>query len=169
MAEGHAHDHSHRAHKGRIWTYLILATSLVLVAVVANLVLSNPELATKGVDVIAGLPAWAFPTLTGAIGLLLFYIGLKIETPSRPRGRRGGRLRFAVSHGQLPSVATPGISTSTDWPEQVGAVLVAASIAGGEFLLGWQNFELGGLTVVPYAIPVVVCLILMMIANVKSR
>lgn len=136
MAEGHAQDHSHRAHKGRIWTYLILATGLVLVAVIVNLVMSNPDLATKGVDVIAGLPAWAFPALTGAIGLLLFYIGLKIET---------------------------------DWPEQVGAVLVAASIAGGEFLLGWQNFELGGLTVVPYAIPVVVCLILMMIANVKSR
>jgi len=136
MAAGHAHDHSHRAHKGRIWTYLIFATGLVLVAVLANLVLSNPELATQGIDAIAGLPAWAFPAATGAVGLLIFYIGLKIET---------------------------------DWPERLGALLVAASIAGAEFLLGWQNFELGGLKVVPYAIPVVACLVLMMVANVKSR
>lgn len=136
MAEGHVHDHSHRAHKGRIWTYLIFATALVLIAVVANLVITNPELATKGIDTIAGLPAWAFPTITGLVGLLMFYVGLKIET---------------------------------DWPERAGAVLLAGSIAGAEFLLGWQNFELGGLKVVPYAIPVVVCLVLMMVANVKSR
>jgi len=136
MAAVKAHDLSHRVHKGRIWTYLILATGLVLVAVVANLVMSNPDLATRGVDVIAGLPAWAFPAITGVIELLTFYVGLKIET---------------------------------DWPEQLGAVMVAGSIAGGEFLLGWQNFELGGLKVVPYAIPVVVCLSLMMVANVKCR
>ncbi|MFY0532956.1 hypothetical protein [Nannocystis pusilla] len=111
MATGHAHDHSHRAHKGRIWTYLIFATGLVLVAVLANLALSNPQMASQGIDAIAGLPAWAFPAITGAVGLLIFYIGLKIET---------------------------------DWPERLGALLVAASIAGGEFLLGWQNFELGG-------------------------
>ncbi|MCY0991889.1 hypothetical protein OV203_32430 [Nannocystis sp. ILAH1] len=136
MATGHAHDHSHRAHKGRIWTYLIFATGLVLVAVLANLALSNPQMASQGIDAIAGLPAWAFPAITGAVGLLIFYIGLKIET---------------------------------DWPERLGALLVAASIAGGEFLLGWQNFELGGLKVVPYVIPVVACLVLMMVANVKSR
>lgn len=136
MGDDHVHDHSHRAHKGRVWTYLILATGLVVVAVLANLVISNPEVATKGIETIAGLPAWAFPALTGVIGLLMFYVGLKIET---------------------------------DWPERAGAILVGASIAGAEFLLGWQNFELGGLKVVPYALPVVVCLVLMMVANVKSR
>lgn len=128
--------HDHRIHKGRVWSYLIFATGLVLVAVVANLVMSNPELATRGVDVIAGLPAWAFPTITGLLGLLIFYIGLKIEA---------------------------------DWPERLGAIMVAGSLAGGQFLLGWQNFEFGGLKVVPYAIPVLACLVLMMIANVKSR
>lgn len=136
MAEQHVQDHGHRVHKGRVWTYLIFATGLVLVAVLANLVIANPELATKGIETIAGMPAWAFPTITAAVGLLIFYVGLKIEA---------------------------------DWPERFGAILVAGSIAGGEFLLGWQNFEIGGLKVVPYAIPVLVCLVLMMIANVKSR
>lgn len=134
--DGDAHDHSHRAHKGRIWTYLILAIGLVLVAVVANFVISNPETAQKGVDVIFGLPAWAFPAITGVIGALVFFIGLKIET---------------------------------DWPERLGAVMVGGSIAGAEFLLGWQNFELGGLKVLPYVFPVIVCLVLMMVANAKSR
>jgi hypothetical protein len=134
MAEGH--DHSHRAHKGRIWTYLILMMGVVLIAVMANLFVSNPEVAKNGVDAVMGLPAWAFPAGGAALGLLIFYIGLKIET---------------------------------DWPERLGAILVGGSVAGGEFLLGWQNFEVGGLKVIPYALPVLVCLALMMVANAKSR
>lgn len=136
MADAQGHTNDHRSQKGRMWTYLILATGLVVVAVIANLVISNPELATKGVDAIAGLPAWAFAAITGLIGLLLFFVGLKIEA---------------------------------DWPERTGAVLVGGSIAGGEFLLGWQNFEFGGLKVIPYLIPVVVCLGLMMYANARSK
>ncbi len=137
MAEGHAHEHtSHRTQKGRMWTYLILAMGLVAVAVIANLAISNPELATKGVDAIMGLPPWAIPAGGATVGLLLFMLGLKIEA---------------------------------DWPERTGAILVGASIAGGEFLLGWKNFELGGLQVIPYAIPVLVCLGLMMYANARSK
>lgn len=135
-SNGHAHDHSHRAHKGRVWTYLILATCLVLAAVIGNLVMNNPDLASRGVDAFLGLPPWAFPTLGAALGLVLFYVGLKIES---------------------------------DWPERLGALLVAGSIAGGEFLLGWQNFELGGLKVVPYVIPAFALLVLLMISNAKSR
>lgn len=132
----HGHESSHRAEKGRMWTYLILAVGVVLIAVIANFAISNPEMASKGVDAVMGMPPWAIPAIGAAIGLVLFFVGLKIEA---------------------------------DWPERAGAVLVGASIAGGEFLLGWKNFELGGLQVIPYAIPVVVCLGLMMYANARSK
>ena len=135
MAEHHI-DHSHRSHRGRMWTYLIVGTVLVLGAVIANFAMKNPELAEKGIDTIAGLPAWTFPTGTGVLGGILFWIGLKIET---------------------------------DWPEYLGATMVAGSIVAGEVLLGWSKFELGGISAIPYAIPAVVLIVMLMVANAKSR
>jgi hypothetical protein len=57
----------------------------------------------------------------------------------------------------------------TDAPEAIGAALIAGSIAGGEFLLGWKRFELGGLQVVPYLIPTVAFVVLMMVAMTRSK
>ena len=93
-----------------------------------------------------------------------------------------------VAQALAPRMTAPAAAGEMPLPRRQGAVSVVLrglsktfesgvvalqpvdlSIAGGEFLLGWQNFELGGLKVVPYAIPVVVCLVLMMVANVKSR
>lgn len=135
MAEHHV-DHSHRAHRSRMWTYLIVGIVLVVGAVIANFAMKNPELAEKGIATIAGLPSWTFPTGTAVIGALMFWIGLKIET---------------------------------DWPEYVGAAMVAGSIVAGEVLLGWSNFELGGISAIPYAIPALVLIIMLMVANAKSR
>ncbi len=135
MAHQHI-DNTHRTHKGRVWTYLIVGLVLVVGAVIANLALKNPELAEKGIDTIAGLPSWAFPAISGAVGALLFWIGLKIET---------------------------------DWPEYVGAAMIAGSIVGAEVLLGWSNFELGGMAAIPYAIPALVLLMLLMFANAKTK
>ncbi len=129
-------DHTHRAHRGRIWTYLIVGLVLVIGAIIGNFVINNPDLAEKGVETIAGLPAWVFPTAAAVIGAFLFWIGLKIET---------------------------------DWPEFVGATLIAGSIVAGEVLLGWSNFELGGIVALPYAIPALVLLVLLMVANAKSK
>ena len=135
MAEHHV-DHTHRSHKGRMWTYLIVGIVLVVGAVIGNFAMNNPELAEKGIDTIAGLPSWSFPTAAALIGAVLFWIGLKIET---------------------------------DWPEYVGAALVAGSIVAGEVLLGWSNFELGGIVAIPYAIPALVLIVMLMVANAKSR
>ncbi|MBL8975884.1 MAG: hypothetical protein JNK56_35100 [Myxococcales bacterium] len=133
---GHHVDHTHRTHKGRKWTYLIVGIVLVLGAVIANFAMNNPELAHKGIDTIAGLPSWAFPAGAGTLGAVLFWIGLKIET---------------------------------DWPEYLGALLVSGSVLAGEVLLGWHSFELGGIVAIPYAIPALVLLVLLMIGNAKSR
>ena len=62
-----------------------------------------------------------------------------------------------------------GLKIETDWPELLGAFLIAGSVAAGEFLIGWHTFAFGGLAVVPYAIPLLVLVALMMAGIAKSR
>jgi hypothetical protein len=60
-----------------------------------------------------------------------------------------------------------GLKIETDWPEAIGAFLIAASVAGFEFIVGWSKFELG-LVVVPYLIPLAVFALLLMYGMKKS-
>lgn len=60
-----------------------------------------------------------------------------------------------------------GLKIETDWPEAFGAFLIAASVAWFEYIAGWSKFELG-LVVVPYLIPLVVFLLLLMYGLKKS-
>jgi hypothetical protein len=122
--------------KARLWTYLILMIVLVVGAVAANLFIKDPALAREGVQRFLGMPRWAFPIIVGVVGLLIFWVGLKIET---------------------------------DWPEALGAFLIAGAIAAGEFMVGWSKFAFGGLAVIPYVIPLLIFFILLMVGMVKSR
>jgi hypothetical protein len=122
--------------KAKIWTYVILLGVLVLGVVLVNLFLKSPDLARNGIATILGLPSWVFPILTGLIGVLIFWVGLKIET---------------------------------DWPEALGALLIAGSVAAGEVMIGWNHFALGGLVVVPWVIPIAIFLILLAIGMTRSR
>lgn len=122
--------------RAKVWTYLIVAVVLVVGVVVANFAMSNPELASKGVDAFMGMPPWGFPAVAASVGMLIYLLGLKLET---------------------------------DWPEALGALLVAGAVAAGEMLLGWNKFELGGLMVVPYLLPVIAFVVLMGYSVVRSR
>jgi hypothetical protein len=62
-----------------------------------------------------------------------------------------------------------GLKIETDWPEALGALLIAGSVAALELLVGWKKFALGGLIVLPYAIPALIFGILMMNGIMKSR
>ena len=120
--------------RSRVWSYLILAALMVIGALIANLVWSNPEIAKHGIKSFFGLPGWALAAITCAIGVLVYWLGLKIET---------------------------------DWPEAIGAFLIASSVTAGEFLIGWKHFEFG-LVVLPYLIPLGVFVVLLMIGMKKS-
>ena len=82
----------------------------------------------------------------------------------------------------LPAEACPGIAgvrgaliyvlglkIETDWPEALGALLVAGAVAWGEFLIGWDRFVVGGMAVTPYVIPLFTFLVLLMVGLLKSR
>ena len=122
--------------KAKLWTYLIFGTLLVLGVLLANLALVNPDLTRRSVDSFLGLPSWAFPVIAGVAGVLIYMLGLRIET---------------------------------DWPEALGALLIAGSVAWAEFLIGWDRFVVAGLAVTPYAIPLLTFLGLLMMGIVKSR
>ncbi len=122
--------------KAKLWTYIILLGVLILGVVIVNFAWKNPKLAESGIESFLGLPSWLFPIITAILGLIVFWLGLKIES---------------------------------DWPEALGALLIAGSVAAGEIMIGWNTFALGGLMVVPYVIPIVTFLILLAIGMNKSR
>lgn len=122
--------------RAKVWTYIILAVVLVLGTLVGNFALSNPDMARDGVGLFMGMPPWAFPAIIAGVGLLIYLLGLKLET---------------------------------DWPEGLGALMISGAIAWGEIMVGWEKFQLGGMVVVPYIIPLIVFLVLMAYSVARSR
>jgi uncharacterized membrane protein len=122
--------------RAKMWTYLIGMITLLVLAVVANFAIKNPETMKHGVQSFMGLPRWAFPLIVGGAGALIYWIGLKIET---------------------------------DWPEAIGAFLIAGAVVAGELLFGWKKFALGGLAVMPYIIPFAVFVVLLIVGMMKSK
>ena len=66
--------------RARVWTYLIGMGVMVVLALIINAVIKDPELARQGVKSFLGLPSWAFPLIAGGAGFVIWYLGLKIET-----------------------------------------------------------------------------------------
>ena len=60
-----------------------------------------------------------------------------------------------------------GLKMETDWPEAIGAFLIAGAVAWGEMIIGWGRFELG-LVVLPYILPIATFTILLIYAMKKS-
>lgn len=61
-----------------------------------------------------------------------------------------------------------GLKIETDWPEAIGAFLIASSMVWGELIVGWHTFQLGGIVVIPYIIPLAVFAGLLMYGMKKS-
>ena len=61
-----------------------------------------------------------------------------------------------------------GLKVETDWPEAIGAFLIAASVAAFEVIIGWKRFDIGGLFILPYILPIGVFVILLMVGMKKS-
>jgi hypothetical protein len=61
-----------------------------------------------------------------------------------------------------------GLKMETDWPEAIGAFLVAGSITWFELIVGFNKFALGGLFVLPYIIPILTFVLLLVYGMKKS-
>jgi uncharacterized membrane protein YhaH (DUF805 family) len=60
-----------------------------------------------------------------------------------------------------------GLKVEADWPEAVGAFLIAAAVVSMELMVGWARFELG-LVILPYLLPVAVFIVLLAIGMKRS-
>lgn len=120
--------------RSKMWTYIFFMIALLVVAILVNVVFSSPAAAKRALENFLGLPGWLLTVVAFAIGSVIFWIGLKVET---------------------------------DWPEALGAFIIAAAVVSAELIIGWSHFELG-LVVLPYLLPVLVFVVLLIIGMNKS-
>jgi hypothetical protein len=62
-----------------------------------------------------------------------------------------------------------GLKIEADWPEALGALMIAGAVMAGEVMIGLDTFSPGGMTVLPYAIPLLVFIGLFGFGMAKSR
>jgi len=62
-----------------------------------------------------------------------------------------------------------GLKLEADWPEALGALLIAAGLGMLEAVVGWDTFAFGGVFILPYVLPVAVFLIFLFYGMMKSR
>ncbi len=62
-----------------------------------------------------------------------------------------------------------GLKVEPDWPEAIGAFLMSGAIVWFELIVGWSRFDLGGLFVIPYLIPIALFLLLLVYGIRNSR
>ncbi len=63
-----------------MWTYIIFMVILLVVAVLINVVFSSPAAAKAALENFLGLPGWLLTVVAFAVGVFIFWIGLKVET-----------------------------------------------------------------------------------------
>jgi hypothetical protein len=122
--------------KDKLWTYLIVGVVLIILFIVLNFVLKDYSAAKSGVHKFLNLPGYLYPLIIGAVGLVIWYLGTKIET---------------------------------DWPEVVGAGLIAIAVGVGEIMIGWRKFALGGMSIVPILLPVITFIVFIGLGVAKSK
>jgi hypothetical protein len=62
-----------------------------------------------------------------------------------------------------------GLKMETDWPEGIGAFMITCAVTWGELIIGWSKFDIGGLFVLPYLIPILVFALLLIYAMKRSE
>lgn len=61
-----------------------------------------------------------------------------------------------------------GLKMETDWPEAIGALFISGSMLWFELIVGWDRIALGGIVVLPFILPIVVFVGLLMYGMKKS-
>jgi hypothetical protein len=122
--------------KARVWTYVILAGLLLVGLLIANFVWENPDDARSAIDGVLGLPGWALVGIVAAVGIVVFWLGTKIEA---------------------------------DWPEAVGALMIAGAVLSAEMMVGIDKFKIAGMGFMPYFIPLIVFVFLFGVGMIKSK
>jgi uncharacterized integral membrane protein len=117
---------------------------------------------------------WTYLILMGLLIVLVVVINAVWNNPSR--ASEGVKEFFGLPGYALALIMFVagaiiywlGLKIETDWPEAFGAFLISGSIVWMELIVGWKRFDLGGLVVLPYLIPIVVFVLLLGYAMKRS-
>jgi hypothetical protein len=128
-------------------------------------------------EYLGGRKAKIWTYLIGASALVVGAVAVNFALKNPDLAERGIESFLGMPRWAFPVLGVlvgtlvywAGLKIETDWPEALGALLIAGSLATGEILIGWRTFELGGLAVLPYAIPALVFVVLMMMGMRRSR
>lgn len=62
-----------------------------------------------------------------------------------------------------------GLKIEADWPEALGALMIAGAVLAAEVMIGLDSFAIGGIAFLPYFIPLAVFVVMFGVGMVKSR
>ncbi len=62
-----------------------------------------------------------------------------------------------------------GLKIEADWPEALGALMISGSVMAAEVMIGLDTFALGGMSLLPYIIPLLIFVLLFGIGIIKSK
>lgn len=62
-----------------------------------------------------------------------------------------------------------GLKIEADWPEALGALMIAGAVLSGEMMLGLDKFKIAGMGFMPYFIPLFVFVVLFGVGMLKSK
>ena len=62
-----------------------------------------------------------------------------------------------------------GLKIEADWPEAVGALMIAGAVLAVEMMVGLDSFKLFGMGFLPYFIPLFVFVVLFGVGMLKSK
>jgi hypothetical protein len=118
---------------------------------------------------------WTYVILAGVLLIALIVANFAWENPQQATAALDGFLGLpgwgiaGITAAIGAGVFFLGLKIEADWPEALGALMIAGSIMAIEVMIGLDSFQPGGLTVLPYVIPLLVFVVLFGVGMVKSK
>jgi hypothetical protein len=118
---------------------------------------------------------WTYLILAGLLLIGLLLANFAWEKPEQAKAALDGMLGLpgwawvgiTLVLGVL--VFLGGLKIEADWPEAVGALLVAGAVLAAEMMIGLDTFAFGGIGFLPYFIPLAIFVVMFGVGMVKSR
>lgn len=118
---------------------------------------------------------WTY--LIMAMLLIVIVVVVNVVWNNPTRAEQGVKHFLGLPAGVLAAVTAAvgaliywgGLKVEPEWPEALGAAIIAGAVAWAELIVGWNRFDFGGMVVIPYLIPLVVFVLLLGFAMKRGK
>ena len=118
---------------------------------------------------------WTYVILAGLLLVGLLVANFAWENPEDARAALDGFLGLpgwaivAIITVLGVLVFWGGLKIEADWPEALGAMMLAGAVLSVEMMVGLDTFRIAGMSFLPYFIPLFVFVVLFGVGMVKSK